>query len=185
MTATRKPTPECRYWLYDPEGDGVTYYSTKEERDAEAQRTIDAYIDTFGDGWSDEVEFIAAGELTHFAQVTHKQMSDGTPWEEGMTRRGNYTLEPLKGTIMDTAELVERLRAMASDSIGNTAADEIEDLRALLAAVVEELDQDQSPGHNHQTPGVWDRGNRELAGEPCEWCATWAKVRAASMGPKA
>lgn len=86
----------------------MTYYATKDERDAEAQKAIEAYLDTSGDGWTEEVEFVAAGELTHFAQVSHEQMrpadedldengldSDGTPWEEGVEWRGNYTLEPL------------------------------------------------------------------------------------------
>lgn len=37
-----------------------------------------------------------------------------------------------------------------------------------------------APGHGHCRPGVWDDDNApELAGKPCEWCADWAKARAA------
>jgi len=89
-----RPSAEYRYWLYDPEGDGMVYFRTQTERDKQAARAIDAYLD---DGWADEVELVAAGELTHFAQVLDKQMRpadedldedwyDGecTAWPEGM-----------------------------------------------------------------------------------------------------
>ena len=66
-----RPSAEYRYWLYDPEGDGMVYFRTPAERDKQAARAIDAYLD---DGWADEVELVAAGELTHFAQVTDKRM---------------------------------------------------------------------------------------------------------------
>ena len=100
-----KPTNEYRYWLYEPEGDGMTYYRTREERDIEAQKAIECYLD---DEWSTDVEFVSAGEVTHYAQVTEKIRrpadedideeggdGDGMDWPEGMDWRGNYTLAPL------------------------------------------------------------------------------------------
>lgn len=101
-----RPSAEYRYWLYDPEGDGMVYFRTPAERDKQAARAIDAYL---GDGWADEVELVAAGELTHFAQVTDKRMrpadedlddemrdSEGIEWPDGMAWRGNYEMAPLE-----------------------------------------------------------------------------------------
>ena len=83
----------------------MVYYRSKEERDQAAKEAIESYLD---DGWDDEVEYVAAGELTHFAQVLNKQMrpsdselddetrdEDGIEWEDGVEWRGNYTLEPV------------------------------------------------------------------------------------------
>lgn len=30
-----------------------------------------------------------------------------------------------------------------------------------------------APGHDHETIGIWDADNGELAGKPCDWCKTW------------
>ena len=99
-----RPHPEYRYWLNDPEGDGLTYYRPQEARDAAAERAIGCYLD---DGWAPEVEYVSAGEVTHFAQVLNKTMrpadedlengydDDGMDWPDGMDWRGNYALEPL------------------------------------------------------------------------------------------
>ena len=100
-----RPTAEYRYWLYDPEGDGMTYYRTAEARNAAAEQAIGCYLE---DGWAPEVEFVSAGEVTHCAQVLDKTMrpaaedldedgcdGDGMPWPEGMDWRGNYALELL------------------------------------------------------------------------------------------
>ena len=99
-----RPHPEYRYWLYDPEGDGMTYYRTKEARDSAAKQAIDCYLE---DGWAEEVELVSAGEVTHFAQVLNKTMrpsdedledgcdENGLDWPDGMDWRGNYALEPL------------------------------------------------------------------------------------------
>lgn len=97
-----RPHPEYRYWLNDPEGDGLTYYRTAEARDAAAKDAIDGYLE---DGWAEEVEYIAAGEVTHSAQCLNKKQrpadldeegcdGEGTYWGD-FTWIGNYTLEPL------------------------------------------------------------------------------------------
>ena len=51
--------------------------------------------------------------------------------------------------------------------------------RALLIEVHDYLESDRvdrhddnAPGHCHGSPGIWD-----ATGEPCEWCATWRRVR--------
>jgi hypothetical protein len=103
----RKPSPEYRFWLYDPEGDGMVYFKTAESRDNAGARAIEQYLD---DMWAEEVEYVSAGELTHFAQVLHKNMrpddldeeecdGEGTYWSDGMEWRGNYTLAPLTHNV--------------------------------------------------------------------------------------
>jgi hypothetical protein len=56
--------------------------------------------------------------------------------------------------------------------------EEIANLRLLLSAVVEHFGKDcNGPGHAHLRPGVWDDDNKpEIAGKPCEWCATWREI---------
>lgn len=56
------PTPEYRFFLHDPEGDGMRYYRTVEERDADAGDAIQSYLD---DCWSEDVVRVVAGEITH------------------------------------------------------------------------------------------------------------------------
>jgi len=99
----RRPDKEYRFWLYDPEGDGMTYWRSVEARDAEARKSISAYLD---DGmWSEDVEFVSAGEVTHTPQILNKRQRpsdldeeqcdrDGTYWAD-YKWMGNYTLEPL------------------------------------------------------------------------------------------
>ena len=65
------PSAEYRFWLYDPEGNGMAYYWSKEKRDADANEAIQNYLD---ESWSYEVESVCAGEVTHVAQVLDKQM---------------------------------------------------------------------------------------------------------------
>lgn len=60
-------------------------------------------------------------------------------------------------------------------------SDDLLKLAAVLAPVMAKLDTKiDAPGHMHQTPGVWDAdiSNGERAGNPCEWCAQWAELRA-------
>jgi hypothetical protein len=97
------PHPEYRFWLHDPEGNGMTYYRTASDRDEHAKEVIAGYLQ---DGWSEETEHICAGEVTHIAQVLDKTMrpddldedgidGEGNYWEDDMAWRGNYTLEPI------------------------------------------------------------------------------------------
>ncbi len=104
-----RPSAEYRFWLYDPEGDGMVYFRDQTERDRWAAVALDGYLD---DGWIDEVQLLAAGEVTHFAQVLNKQErpadefldedlcdGDGIEWPEGVKWRGDYTLAPIAETV--------------------------------------------------------------------------------------
>lgn len=96
--------PEAPYFVLDPEGDGITYFETIEERDAFAQDRIDQARD--GDGWQEEVEYIIAGVVTHAATQTERQDrpddvdengedSNGDFWDPYEQFRCNYKLLPL------------------------------------------------------------------------------------------
>lgn len=98
-----KPHPDYRFWLNDPEEGGIVYYRTCEDRDAAAKTQIEAYLN---DGWSEDVEYVSAGEVTHFAQCLNKEMrpddldedgcdEDGEDWSDGAEWRGWYKLEPI------------------------------------------------------------------------------------------
>jgi hypothetical protein len=93
---------EYRYWLYDPE-DGVTYYRTQEDRDAAANIAVATYLDG---SWSEDVELVAAGEVTHIVQCLDKVLRPadldeegcdgaGDYWADEWEWTGNYTMEPL------------------------------------------------------------------------------------------
>ena len=56
------PDTEHRFFLCDPSEGEFKYFKTLEERDAAAQDMIDLHCD---DGWSEEVDQIIAGEITH------------------------------------------------------------------------------------------------------------------------
>jgi hypothetical protein len=82
------PSAEYRFWLYDPE-EGMTYYRTAEDRDKAAAEAIACYHD---DGWLEDVEDVAAGEVTHFATQTNRieRPSPDEIDEEGFDKEGNY-----------------------------------------------------------------------------------------------
>jgi hypothetical protein len=96
-----RPHKEYRFWLYDPEGDGMTYYRTEEARDEAAKTAIANYLE---DGeWWDEVEGVVAGEVTHAAQEVDVLMrptdldeedcdGEGIYWGPDMDKRCNYAL---------------------------------------------------------------------------------------------
>lgn len=57
------------YFVYDPDGDGFSFFETEKERDGFAEDCIQLYLD---DGWDDGVENVIAGEATHTAQQTDR-----------------------------------------------------------------------------------------------------------------
>jgi hypothetical protein len=81
------PSPEHRFWLFDPEGDGMTYYRTEEARDEAAALAIQTYLD--GE-WAEEVESVAAGEVTHYAGKVDVETRPDDLDEEGCDRGGTY-----------------------------------------------------------------------------------------------
>ena len=104
LDARYHPHPEYRFYLYDPDGDGMTYYRTAESRDEAAKLAIQNYLD---DGeWFDEVESVAAGEVTHFAGkvdvITRPDDLDeedcdggGIYWAPDVGLMCNYALVPM------------------------------------------------------------------------------------------
>lgn len=102
---SRKPSKEFRFFLYDQEGEGMLYFDSKEERDGYANECIIDYKDDY-DGWSEEIEYVSVGEVTHFPQVTDKKEkplelydnqcdSDGRHWPDDVEWFVNYTMEPV------------------------------------------------------------------------------------------
>lgn len=92
------------FFVYDPEGDGFTYYATEQERDEAAEMVIQGYLD---EGWSEEVTSVVAGILTHKSTQTNLQErpdddkinednedEDGTYWGD-WTHICNYELLPI------------------------------------------------------------------------------------------
>lgn len=104
-TFEKKPSKRYRFFLYDPEGEGIMYFQTAEIRDALAAELLSEYKDMF-DGWNDEVEYMARGEVTEFPQVRDRVTrppayeigadgcdSTGISWPEDVEWYGNYTWE--------------------------------------------------------------------------------------------
>lgn len=84
-------------------------------------------------------------------------------------------------TAAGNSNTVERLTAELA-----AERQRAEGLREALRIVIHRLDEGgpDAPGHSHYIAGIWDADNGDLAGKPCEWCAEWAKARAA-LEPRA
>ena len=93
------PHQKYRYFLYNPgenAENAMTFYASKEERDAAAEELVRDYIDE--DGWWPEVEDICVGEVTGMAQAVDKverppdsvEEGDGGVDEDGFDGEGNY-----------------------------------------------------------------------------------------------
>ena len=91
------------YFVLDPEGNGISYFETIEERDDYAQECIQQYLDG---AWSEEVVNVVAGVVTHSAQETDREerpdeLDDedcddgGIYWEPDCDYRCNYKLLPV------------------------------------------------------------------------------------------
>lgn len=101
----RKPSKEFCFFLYDPEGEGMMYYNSKEQRDKSAAQSLEFYKDDYS-GWNEEVEYVSVGEVTDFPQVMNKiekpsELDDyqcdnaGRHWPDDVEWFGDYTLEPV------------------------------------------------------------------------------------------
>lgn len=86
------PSPEYRFWLYSPEGDGLTFWQTAEERDAYAVREINSYLDD--SVWFEEVENIIAGVVTHATQAINIQHPVGALDGDGYDEEGDHWEDP-------------------------------------------------------------------------------------------
>ena len=85
----RIPSAEYRFFLYDPEGDGMTFFRDKADRDLFAGKVIPEYCQ---DGWSEDVVYVCAGEVTHFIEKTNviKRPPEDEIDEEGIDGDGNW-----------------------------------------------------------------------------------------------
>lgn len=66
-----------RYFLYDPQGDGFLTFETAEERDQAGKEAIEGYYE---EAWSEDVEDILSGVITH--QATEQNRRDRPPDQE-------------------------------------------------------------------------------------------------------
>jgi hypothetical protein len=100
-----RPDPGHTFWLYSPEGDGLTFWKTAEERDDYAKKEIRTYLDD--DRWFEEVEQVIAGVVTHVTRpssITRPvgvidengyDEEDNGPWEDENDAKCDYTLQPI------------------------------------------------------------------------------------------
>lgn len=83
-----KPDAEYRFFLWDPEGDKMTYYKNIVDRDEAAREAIENYLD---DGtWSEETDRVVAGVVTHQATQTNIQHPVGEINEDGEDEEGTF-----------------------------------------------------------------------------------------------
>jgi hypothetical protein len=79
----------------------------------------------------------------------------------------------------------QELYARAAQAAATIAERRMEEMREALRSIMDEQDRGDgsAPGHAHSRRGIWDddAGNAAVgrANLPCDWCATWAKARAA------
>ncbi len=107
MTHDYRQTPSVayRYWLHDPDGLGLLFFRSKEDRLAAYTATLDAWR---GEGdWPEEVTHIYAGEVTHLSteidridrppseQLIDGEDQEGRYWEDHCDYVCNYALTPL------------------------------------------------------------------------------------------
>ena len=103
------PTPKYRFFLFDPEPEwvGLMYFKSEAERDAAAKDAINAYKD-LDNGWSEEVEGLCMGEVTHVCtqtNVVNRPLAeslnsdgydeDGEYWGPDIELRCGYEMLPL------------------------------------------------------------------------------------------
>lgn len=79
--------PDRLYFVYDPEGDGFSYFATEVERDKHSVECIKSYLD---DGWSEEVVFVMGGKITHRATQIDVEERPSEIDEDGLDDEGNY-----------------------------------------------------------------------------------------------
>lgn len=85
------PTPEFRFFIYDPQGYDFIYFRSPEDRATAIPTIIASY--RADDGWDDEVENVVAGEITHTCEKTDLQLRPDQVDEDGLDEEGNYWAE--------------------------------------------------------------------------------------------
>lgn len=114
------PDKDYRFFLLDPINSELTYFKTVEERDAAAHDLIMEHLD---DGWSEDVDQIVAGQVTHHTVrrdvvICPKQEDYDTDedYEEALGEYGsdehaftcNYKLAPLEEADEEIPTMKER-----------------------------------------------------------------------------
>ena len=62
-----------RYFFYDPEEGGFSFFATAAERDAEAAKALEYYRqEALEDGWPDAVFMLRCGVVTHAAHEVNR-----------------------------------------------------------------------------------------------------------------
>lgn len=110
------PTSEYRFFLFDPEWEGLMFFRSEAERDAAAKEAINAYKDV-DNGWSEEVERLLMGEATHVctkANVVERPSDEeldeegcdgeGTYWDPAIELRCDYEMLPIGNTPLVKAQ---------------------------------------------------------------------------------
>jgi hypothetical protein len=119
-TIRRTPSATHLHGLYDPEGDGLTFYLNATERDVVAEKVIQSYLD--GNEWFEEVTEVFAFMVTHRAiAVDVLQPVGKIDPDDGYDEAGeywpnadceckcNYAMKPFSETTPSTSNLVEDL----------------------------------------------------------------------------
>lgn len=120
-TIRRTPSATHLHGLYDPEGDGLTFYVNAAERDTAAEKVIQNYFD--GNEWFEEVTGVFAFMVTHRATeidvVRPLGIIDpddgcdeaGEYWPDADCEcKCNYAMKPVPETTPSTSNFVEDLK---------------------------------------------------------------------------
>lgn len=131
---------------------------------------MDAYYYGFDETGQPDIDLIlsavaCAGKSFHHTDQWNDQDS---PWPG---HSGNSPIEWIGNAALSAAQEMARLKA------------ENEALRSLVLSALEEGNGrpgsgGNAPGHCHEVPGVWDRGNGDRSGTPCGWCRIWNAAQA-------
>ena len=110
------PTPEYRFFLFDPEWDGMMFFKSEEARAEVAAEAIQEYKDV-DNGWSEEVERICMGEVSFICTQTNVQErppaeeldeegndGEGRYWPEDVEKFCEYEMLPLGETPLVKAQ---------------------------------------------------------------------------------
>jgi len=89
----RHPHEEYLFFLYDPNHQGMMYFKSKEDREMCVRETINWYLE---DDWSEEVEEICMGEVTHVVQAVNVLTRPDDVDEEGCDGSGLYWPEDVE-----------------------------------------------------------------------------------------
>jgi len=87
----QRPSAEYRFFVYDPEGDSIVFFRDEVERDAYMKESIRKYL-AEEEGWSEKVEEVCAGQVTHAARKTNvvKRPPEDEIDEDGIDGEGKY-----------------------------------------------------------------------------------------------